>query len=625
MSASELKDHHRERRIFIGRALLAALICLLLVAVLAARYYYLQVTQHEIYKTLSDKNRMQLQSIPPNRGLIYDRKGRLLAENQPTFTLNIVRERVPDLEQTLLDIGELIELDEESLESFHKRLKQKRRPYESVALKSRLTEDEIARVGVNSHRLPGVEVEAELIRFYPYADLMAHAVGYVGRINEAELKQLDSNYSGTQYYGKLGVEQHYERDLHGVTGFQTVEVDVRGRALRILDRIPPTPGKDLVLYLDVDLQKVAADALGEQRGAVVVIDVETGGVLALVSTPTFNPNLFVTGIDSESYALLRDSLDLPLFNRAIRGQYPPGSTIKPMVALAGLDSGAINPQTQVWDPGYYQLKSDRRLYRDWKRSGHGWVDLPHSIIQSCDVFYYDLAFKAGVDVLHDYLSRFGLGQHVAMDIDNAKSGVLPSAEWKRGARGQAWFPGDSLNMGIGQGFMLATPLQLATATMVLARRGEWVRPRLLHQVGDEPIVDEDPLANIELKDPAYWDIIFQAMEDVMHSSEGTARASGRGAPYHMAGKTGTAQVVGIPQGETYDEDKLDERHRDHGLFIGYAPAEKPQIALSVIVENGGGGSSAAAPVARQLFDAWLLKLHETEPPAPEMEAAHASE
>lgn len=617
MSSSELKDHNREKRIFFSRTILAGLVCGLLIAFLAGRYYYLQIVQHEVYQTLSDQNRMQLQSVPPTRGLIFDRKGRLLAENQPTFTLNLVLERVGDLEQTLASLAEIVELAEDDIESFHKRRQQKRRPYESVPLKSRLSDVEIARISVNRHRLPGVDVEADLIRHYPYADLMAHPVGYVGRINERELSRVDAaNYSGTHYYGKLGVEQHYEDQLHGTTGFQTVEVDVRGRVLRVLDRIAPTPGEDLVLHLDVDMQAAAAQALEGKRGAVVVMDIATGGVLALVSTPSFNPNLFVTGIDSKSYAAYRDSPDIPLFNRAIRGQYPPGSTIKPFVALAGLDTGIVNPQTKVWDPGFYQLKTDRRLYRDWKRTGHGWVDLHDAIVQSCDTYFYDLAFKAGVEPMHAYLAAFGFGRHVAHDIDNAKSGVLPSKEWKRAFRGQVWFPGDSLNMAIGQGFMLSTPLQLAAATTVLARRGEWVIPRLLKAHDGEEVSDLDHPDNITLKDETHWDLVFRTMEDVMHGEQGTARKSAVGASYRMSGKTGTAQVVGIPQGELYDEEAIAERHRDHGLFVGYAPAENPQIALAVIVENGGGGSSAAAPVGRRMFDAWLLP-EATQPTVPE--------
>jgi penicillin-binding protein 2 len=607
MVSKELKDHRREKRIFVARSVLAAVIVGLLAAVLLARYHYLQIQQYDVFQTLSDKNRMQLQSVVPTRGLIFDRHGRLLAENQPTFALTIVKERVADLPGMIEELKHVVTLDDEALESFYKRLKQRRRPYESVPLKVKLTEDEIARISVDRHRFPGVEVEADLIRHYPYSDLLAHLVGYVGRISEKELQQVDeANYSGTQYYGKLGVERHYENLLHGTTGFQTVEVDARGRALRVLDRRAPIPGKNLTLSLDVDLQAVATAALGQFRGAVVVIEVETGGVLALVSTPSFNPNLFVTGIDSASYAAYRNSLDIPLFNRALRGQYPPGSTIKPFVALAGLNSGTISASTRVWDPGFYQLKTDSRKYRDWKRIGHGWMNLHDSLMESCDIFFYDLAFKAGVDTLEDYLARFGYGQLIALDIDDAKTGVLPSREWKKKNRKQPWFPGDSLNMGIGQGFMLTTPLQLAVGTMVLARKGDWIMPRLVQGEGDPELPVTPTPPRVELENEDYWDLVFSGMEAVMHARKGTARTSAIGAPYRIAGKTGTAQVVGIAQGELYDESKLAERHRDHGLFVGFAPADKPQIALAVVVENGGGGSKAAAPVARKIFDAWLV-------------------
>lgn len=631
MASSEIKDHFRERRIFQARAILAGFVVLLLAGILVGRYAYLQIAEHEVYQTLSDRNRMQLQSVVPTRGLIKDRQGRLLAENQPTFTLNIVRERVEDLPATLEALREVIAIDDEDLQSFQERLKQRRRPYESVPLRAKLTEEEIARFSVERFRFPGVEVEADLVRHYPYGELLSHVVGYVGRISERELQMVDGpNYQGTQYFGKLGVERHYEDALHGRTGFQTVEVDARGRVLRVLEKIAPVPGEDLTLYLDVDLQRTAAEALGERRGAVVVIEVATGGILALVSTPGFDPNLFVTGIDAASYKALNESPDIPLFNRALRGQYPPGSTIKQFVALAGLDTGVITTTTQVWDPGFYQIKNEGRRYRDWKRQGHGWMNVHDAIVQSCDVFFYDMGIKAGVDVLHDYLARFGLGRVVAYDIDEAKAGVLPSRDWKRATRKEPWYPGDSINMSIGQGYMLTTPLQLATATLVFARRGDWILPRLLRQKNGAPIEEPEAPEDIVVRYPSAWDELFRSMEDVMHSKKGTARTSGADAAYRIAGKTGTAQVVGIPQGERYDASKLNERHWDHGLFVGFAPAEAPEIALAVIVENGGGGSTAAAPVARKVFDAWLAPEAVPVPAEPgvtptEEEGTHARE
>lgn len=617
-----LKDPIREKRIFTFRAILAMLLIIVMAAVLVSRVYYLQVVDYDHYTTLSDKNRMQLQSVAPTRGLIYDRNGVLLADNQPVFSVSIVKERVDDLEQTIAKIGSIIELTDEQIKNFDKRLSNRRKPYEPVPLKSKLTEREIARLSVQRHLLPGVEVEAELVRNYPYGELMAHMLGYVGRINIKELKRVDAtNYSATNYIGKLGIEKFYEDVLHGKVGHQTVETNARGRVLRVLDQVSPLPGRDITLSIDVRLQQVAVEAMNGQRGAIVAIDPVTGGILALVSTPSFDPNLFVTGIDHKSYAALRDSLDIPLFNRALKGQYPPGSTIKPIIGLAGLDTAAVNRQTKIQDPGWYQLKNDERFYRDWKRYGHGVVDLYDSIAQSCDTFFYDMAFKLGVDRMSLYLDKFGIGSRTAMDIDEDRAGILPSRAWKRGAKGLPWFPGDSLNMGIGQGFMLATPLQLATATAVLANRGRWHSPHLAQEISvgidqDEsveiPRMHDAAPPDVILKNPDDWDYILGSMKEVMHGKKGTARSSGRNSTYKMAGKTGTAQVVGIKQGERYDAEALAERHRDHALFVGFAPYEMPKIALAIIVENGGGGSSAAAPVARKIFDAWVLDFPEIE-------------
>ncbi len=616
VKARTLKDPQKEKELFTSRAVVAAIFVLLLAFALIARLYHLQIVQHSVYQTLSDKNRMQLKSIAPTRGLIYDTEGTLLADNRPVFSVTVVKERInQNLDELLAQLGEIIELTDEEIESFEQRLKNRRKPYESVAVKVKLTEEEIARLSVDRHRFPGVEVEAELVRHYPLADSMAHILGYVARINEEELKKVNAaNYSGTNYIGKLGVERYYEDLLHGQVGYQTVETNARGRVLRVLERVDPEPGGNIVLHVDHRLQQVGERALAGKRGAVVAIEPSTGGVLALVSTPSFNPNLFVTGIDYKSYAALRDSPDIPLYNRAIRGSYPPGSTIKPIVVLAGLDTGTVTRSSTVWDPGFYRVRGNKRLYRDWKRWGHGEVDATRAIAESCDVYFYDLAFKMGVDKMHEYLGQFGLGTKNVADILEARSGILPSREWKREKKRLPWFPGDSLNMGIGQGFMLTTPMQLATSTAVLANRGKWVRPRLVKQIIDSQeqsleLDIEPPPSDVKIKNEDDWNFVISAMEEVMHGQQGTARSSGKDAPYRIAGKTGTAQVVGIKQGERYDAEALDERHRDHGLFVGFAPSRNPQIAVAVIVENGGGGSTAAAPVARQLFDAWLLDLH----------------
>ena len=616
ISDRRLKDANREKRIFAFRAVIALLCVLAMMAALVMRLYHLQVVEHEHYELLSDKNRMQLQSIAPTRGLIFDRNGVLLAENRPVFSVSIVPERTPDIDGALESIGEVIALDDRRIERFKKQLKRARRPYQPVTVKSKLTEEEIARIEVRRHEMPGVEIGAELARFYPLGEATAHSLGYVGRINERELEKVDQkNYSATNYIGKLGVERFYEEELHGTVGFQTVETNAGNRVLRTLERVEPEPGKDLILHLDAGLQLRAMELLEGKRGAVVAIEPDTGGVLALVSTPSFDPNLFVTGIDYESYGALRDSLDLPLFNRAIKGQYPPGSTIKQIIGLGGLDVGATTREHSIMDYGWYQLKNDERIYRDWKREGHGRMDLHSSIVESCDTYFYELAFNMGVDEMSRYLGYFGFGQNMSLDIAEARSGILPTRDWKRALRGVPWYPGDSLNMGIGQGFMLATPLQLATATAVMANRGQWRPPVMLKQTADQSLVlsqRELQMPEFKLKRDDDWDYIEQSMIDVMHSAKGTARSSGLNASYRIAGKTGTAQVVGIAQGEKYDAEALAERHRDHALFVGYAPVQDPQIAVAVIVENGGGGSTSAAPVARAMFDAWLVEAPEVD-------------
>jgi penicillin-binding protein 2 len=607
-----LKDPNREKRIYAFRTIIALLVVALMLSALIARMYDLQVKNHEHFQTLSDKNRMQLNSVAPTRGLIYDRNGTLLADNRPIFSLVVVPEQVKDLEEMYLLVGSIISLSEAEISNFEKRLKRSRRPYQPVVLKSNLDESEIARIEVRRHEFDGVEVQAELARYYPFGEATSHSLGYVGRINEKELRRLDEkNYSATRYVGKLGVEKFYEAELHGTVGFQTVEANASNRILRVLESVAPQPGKNLYLHLDARLQVKIMEMLEGRRAAVVAIEPSTGGILALVSTPSYDPNLFVTGIDHASYAALRDSLDIPLFNRALRGQYPPGSTIKPIVGLGGLDVGATTKEFSIMDYGRYQLKNDKRIYRDWKREGHGRMDLLGAIEESCDVYFYDLAFKMGVDEMSRYLGYFGFGENMSLDIAEARSGILPNRDWKRALKGLPWFPGDSLNMGIGQGFLLSTPLQLATATALLANRGKWVAPRLLKETGDGSIVMSqraDTGSDIELNKPENWEYIVDTMEAVMHSKKGTARSSGRKAEYRIAGKTGTAQVVGIAQGEKYDAEALAERHRDHALFIGFAPVDDPKIAVAVIVENGGGGSSTAAPIARAVFDEWLVNL-----------------
>ena len=610
MAWGEFKDTAAERRLFQRRALVMLLFVMLLMTGLLARMYQLQVVEHDIYTTLSDKNRVQVQSVPPPRGLVYDRNGELLAENRPVFSLTIVPERAAPIDETLARLGRIIEIADEDLERFRKRLNEPRRPFQEIPLFYDLGEADIATMAVHRHEFPGVEVTAELVRYYPHSDLTAHALGFVGRINREELNRIDPvNYAGTNYIGKSGIERFYEEVLHGRVGYQHVETNARGRILRVLERENPVPGEDLELHLDLRLQRKAHELLEGRRGAIVAIEPATGGILALASVPGFDTNKFVTGISVADYRALSESIDKPLFNRALRGQYPPGSTIKPMMAVAALDSGVTTRDRKIWDPGYYQLREGGRRYRDWKRSGHGWVDLKDSVAQSCDVYFYDVAVEMGVDTMHKYLSAFGFGEDATLDVSGALSGLLPSDEWKRAMRNERWYPGDSVNMGIGQGFFLATPLQLATATALVANRGEWVEPRLLKDIRGERSADEflpaethNPLV---LKDPENWEYVVDTMEEVMHGAKGTARRAGRGANYRMAGKTGTAQVFSLGQDEEYDAEEVRERLRDHALFVGFAPADDPKIAVAIIVENGGGGSSVAAPVARGLFDAWL--------------------
>lgn len=613
--AIRLKDHQRDKRLIRQRLLAATVFILLLTAVLVARMYFLQVVQYEHHSTLAENNRIHVQSLPPTRGLVYDRNGVVLAENRPSFSLTLTRERAGDWRQVLDTLMEVLELDSEEKDTYIKRIEQGRRPFEPVPVLFELSEAQIARVAVNQYRLPGVEVEAQMVRYYPFGEQFAHTVGYVGRINEDDLKRLDPvEYSGTHHTGRLGVERFYEKQLHGKVGYEEVETNARGRVLRVLNRVEPQSGQDVYLSLDIRLQQAAKKALDGRRGAVVALDPRTGEVLAMVSEPSYDPNPFVTGIGFKAYAELRDSIDQPLYNRVLRGLYPPGSTIKPMVVLAGLDAGVITPESTVFDPGFYQLPNNSHKYRNWNRAGDGWVGLELAVARSNDTYFYDLAHKLGVDRLHEYMTLFGFGRRVALDMFEESAGLMPSREWKRQRYRQAWYPGETLILGIGQGYMQSTPLQLAQATALVASRGKWIRPHLARSVGGEPVTDPEPLPDIQLSNPEYWEYARKAMEAVVHGARGTARKIGQDAPYRIAGKSGTAQVVAIKQGERYNRDKVQERHRDHALFIAYAPAEAPEIAVAVVVENGESGSGVAAPVARAVLDAWLLPPELEGPP-----------
>jgi penicillin-binding protein 2 len=610
--ATPLKNLDRELARFHGRLKAGAAFVALLATALLGRAFYLQIMQHEYYIQRAENNRISLASVAPNRGLILDRKDRILAENYSAYTLEVTRAKTPDLEATLAEVSKLIEITPGELRRF-RRLLDESNEFETVPLKSKLTDEEVAILAANRYRLPGTEVKARLFRNYQAGPGMAHVVGFVGRINDRDLKSLresgrEQNYKGTVHIGKTGLEQSYETLLHGRTGFDQMETDASGRAVRTLSRIPPVPGKDLRLYLDKDLQAVAEHAFGDYLGGLVALDPNTGGVLALVSKPGFDPNLFVDGIDPETWKALNESPDRPMVNRVLRGIYPPGSTIKPFMGLAGLELGVRKPGDTIVDPGYFSLPNSSHQFRDWKQGGHGIVDLHRAIAQSCDTYFYKLAVDMGIDRMHDYLAKFSFGEKTGIDLDGESSGLLPSREWKERRWKKEWYPGETVIAGIGQGYHLTNPLQLATATAMLANGGKRIEPRLVQAVRDpfthvwqpQPVVVHGQL----MIDPENLAVVRQGMMDAMRPG-GTAAAAAAGAPYTIAGKTGTAQVVGIKQGARYDAKSLSRKNRDHALFIAYAPAENPTIVVAVLVENGGHGGSTAAPIARAVFDFYL--------------------
>ena len=621
MSQYNLKDRSYEQRQYTARVVVMFLLAVVGVMILLGRLVQLQVIDHEAYSVKSDQNRIQLQPIAPLRGLIFDRNGVLLADNRPVFALNLVTETIDDLDAMIAVLSDLVEITDDDLQAFEKRRARKQRPYAPVTLAFNLSEDEVARISVNHHRLPGVEIGTQMVRHYPFGELFAHAVGSVRRINEKDLEKLDPViYSGTQFVGKRGVEQFYERSLHGEVGRQLVETDARGRIRQVLETHPPKQGRNVTLQLDSRLQIAAHAALGDRRGAIVAIDPRSGGVLALVSNPAYNPNLFVTGISTTDYRALADARDTPLFNRATHGQYSPGSTFKPAVALAGLASGVMRWEETIEDKGFFQLPNQKRIFRDWSwkknnAGGQGKVDIRRAIYRSSNVYFYDLASRMDITQFTDFVSQFGFGRNMAIDVADARSGLLPNPVWKRGMKGEPWYPGDTINMSIGQGDVLVTPLQLATYSALIANRGEWLRPRMLLS-SDEPLMEFDPGPSPEpVVGPSIfdWESIVDAMEDVVHRGKqgfrqnGTAYSHiGTDITYRMAGKSGTTQVVEIRQGEEYSAEELNEYQRKHAWFMAFAPADNPQIAMSVLVENGGGGSSVAAPVARAVIDAYLL-------------------
>ncbi|BCU07941.1 penicillin-binding protein 2 [Allochromatium tepidum] len=608
MLKSSLEDRRREQRLVRTRVIVSALFVILGLGLVLARLHHLQLELHDHFTVLSTENRVKIQPVPPNRGLIFDTKGVVLAENHPSFSLVITIEKVGDLKATIDELKKLIPIEDGDLSRFE-RLKRQRMRFQPVPIRLNLTSEEVARFAVDGYRFPGVEVHAELIRTYPKGELTAHVLGYVGRINEKELARIDKgNYAGTNFIGKGGVELAHEDVLHGKVGYQQVEVNARGRILRTLESTPPAPGQDLYLYLDIALQRAATEALGENRGSIVAIDPRSGGVLAMVSTPSFDPNLFVEGISQSNYDALLHSPDKPLYNRAIRGQYPPGSTVKPFIGLGGLSLGFVTPRKTTFCPGYFSLPGQKHRFRCWRRGGHGTVDLEQAIVQSCDVYFYWLANQMGVDKLHAFLSEFGFGSRTGVDVSGELPGLLPSREWKERARKQPWYPGETLIMGIGQGYFLATPMQLAAATAALANKGHFIQPRLAYARrvpgADVATVFPTVARQIRITNPGDWDIVIEDMAKVVESQRGTAKRI-HSNDYRIAGKTGTSQVFTIGQKERYDASKISERLRDHALFVAFAPVEDPRIAVAVMVENGGSGSGTAAPIARRVIDAYL--------------------
>lgn len=611
--STELKNHHNELHHFKLRLVVLGALVFFGFGMLATRFYFLQIKHYEHYHTLAENNRISITPIAPNRGLITDRNGITIAHNFFVYTLEITPSKVENLDQTIDDVSKLVEISQSDLKRFQK-LKKRNHEFESIPIRTHLNEIEAAKFAANRFRFPGVDIKSRLYRHYPNGKLGAHIAGYIGRINDKDLERLAksdslSNYKGSDHIGKSGIEQFYEKELHGTTGFQQVEINADGKAVRTLSSTPPVSGDNLTLSIDLKLQEIAEKGFGERRGALVAIQPKTGEVLSLVSMPTFNPNLFVGGIDTKNWRRLNDSLDKPLINRPLRGVYPPGSTFKPFVALAGLEAGKRAPPFSIKDAGYFSLPNSTHRYRDWKPSGHGFVDMKRAITISCDTFFYGLAVELGIVKLSDFVRHFGFGKKSGIDIRGENGGLLPTPDWKRRRYNKPWYMGETVIVGIGQGYTLVTPLQLAYATAVLANKGTAVRPHLVSAITSvetgkttptKPILNDKITLNEEnLK------IVEEGMIDVTLPG-GTASRVGRDAGYTIAAKTGTAQVIGIKQNERYDEKNIQERHRDHALFIAYAPAEDPKIAIAAIVENGGHGGSAAGPIVRQVMDYYLL-------------------
>ena len=601
----ELSTGVREKHLIQNRLMVAAIGGACLLIILVIRLIWLQLIETERFQTASEANRLQTLPVSPARGLIVDRNGLILAENRPNLQLLLVPEEVDDIDVMVSEVRSRIEFTDGDAERFAKNLKSRRRPRDPVVVKDDLSESEAALIAVDLFQFPGLQIEARPTRFYPYGGLTAHSLGYVGRLSLNELQAIEeSRYAGTEAIGKSGVEKAYEDALLGQVGVERVETSARGQIMRSVDRDDPVPGADIPLHLDIGLTAKLYEALGDRRGAIVTMDPQTGGILGLASAPTYDANAFIGGISQAEYAALQVNQDTPLFNRALRGQYPPGSTIKPMLGLVGLHYGAVTWEKEISDRGFFQLSGDDHKYRDWKKWGHGRVNIEKAVIESCDTYFYEMAVRLGVDQMSEGMRWFGFGRRQGRDIQGDLPGILPSREWKRQARNQSWYLGETVISGIGQGFWVTTPLQLAAATTAMARRGNFIEPHF------SVLEDVDAGAPVPLGDSMDWERMMDAMEDVLHGERGTARGAARGLNYRIAGKTGTVQVVGIAQEEEYKEEEIDERLRDHALFVGLAPADSPSIVLALVIENGGSGGTTAAPVARQIFDYWMLERNE---------------
>tara|TARA_R100001509_G_scaffold21477_2_gene11241 strand:- start:2290 stop:4185 length:1896 start_codon:yes stop_codon:yes gene_type:complete len=614
---THIRDHDTEAAVFGRRVLVAMVIVVAAFVALASNMYHLQVSEHNELQTRSNDNRIKLLPLAPNRGLIYDRNGVLLAENTPIYSLDVTPEEIDDLDSTLSQLQKLLSFPDTTIDRFYRNLKNQRR-FNNVPLLDNLNEQQLAIFAAQQHKYPGVSIEARLIRNYPHKELLTHAVGYVAKINRNDVEKLREsgelpNYAASRTIGKLGIEKYYEKELHGEVGYQSVEVNNRGRAVRTLSIEAPTPGQDIVLELDLELQRKAAELLGEQRGSIILMDATTGGILSMTSTPSYDPNWFVNGISVKQYQSLLNSTQSPLLNRVTQGAYPPASTVKPQIGLLGLEDGTITEKTRIWDPGWFEIKGVDRRYRDWLAWGHGWVDVETAITESCDTFYYDLALKLGVDKISSFMEQFGFGQKTGIDLHEEVSALMPSRGWKRARFGQPWYAGETLSVGIGQSYWTATPMQLAVATAIVANKGEHLVPRLLKgkiqdgEFEEALITHREPL---KLKDSNNWEIITKAMRNVNMEQKGTAQSAFKDAPYSSAGKTGTAQVRSLGQEEEYNAEDIAERYRDNAMYVGYAPADDPKVIVVVTIENSlGGGGSVAAPVARKMLDLWHTRFN----------------